>query len=610
MANKYDKILDEYREDDSTGLPHIIRGTVATAAATAAKEVTIAGYTLTAGDILCITYTLGTTVGSPTLNVNGGGALSIYLGSTAANAVTHTVGANGEIFYYYTGSEYQMFGSMRTTDADSTQAVYWGATATAGTAFGDYKLLMQTADGKWHPLTIEEGTGTTKTISTQYFLVNSPILYYATTVNVAQDATFTLAYQQVAMANSLRYTDNQATRTDQKPIFLKGTIDANGFKLDNTSYTSFLTQTLPTTDDGFVYIYLGHMYANNNMLLTVSHPIYQFKDGALRVYSPVNAYTLPTATDTVLGGVKIGDRLTIADSVLSADEITIVDEYADLAALDSSITKAIVRYDTLASRSYTTLDGNTLYEKLYVNPLPPLYSETYADIYYIYTGQLMTLDTAATPADFAVGATVTGASSGVSCKIGAKLTSLTYTIIKPTGSFTDGETLSDGTNSANQGTGYPTVGVNASNGSLEASEDTGFRLWTIQLTGVYLGDVAIAVQQNYIGGSLEMSFDGKSYLRLAGGWIDNLAYVDVGTDEVTAVTMYDKKADTVSAFAAGYILPASDDAANWHRIKYALQPTEFGINYSGIYQNIASVWTLIVRNDKLDNANIGVPLPS
>lgn len=519
----------------------VANGTCATAAATVAKEVTIANYTLTAGDILCITYTSGTTAAAPTLAVNGGSAIAIYLGSTAASAVTHTVGANGEIFYYYDGTNFQMFGSMRTSDADTMQYVYWAATSTAGTAFGDYKLLMQTPDGKWHPLTLEEGVGTTKTISPQAFLINSPILYYATTTNVAQNATFTVAYQQVAMGNTLRYTDNQATRTSQLPIFLKGTVTNGLFKLTNSDYTSFLTQTLPTTDDGFVYIRLGYMYAAANMLLTVDHPIYQYKDGALRLYTPVNAYTLPTATDSVLGGIKVGDRLTITDGVLSADEIPVVDAYSDLAALDSSITKAIVKTDTLVTRSYTTLDGSTQYEVLYVNPLPPLYGETYEDTYFLSTGA---------------------------------------------------------------------GGTGTIQGQVEASEDEGFRLWTLQLSGIALGDVALAIQQNYIGGPFEMSFNGKTNLRLSGGWIDNLAYVDIATDEVLDVTMYDKKPDTVSSFLTCYITPASDDAANWHRVKYAMQPTEFNINYSGVYQKIDSTWTLITKNDKFNNANIGVPVPS
>jgi hypothetical protein len=111
-------IYNPLAKDDLQYIGKITTGTVATAAATADKEVTIAGYTPTAGDVLCITYTLGTSAGSPTLNINGGGKISIYLGSTAASATTHSVGANGEIMYYYDGTNLQMFGSMRTSDND------------------------------------------------------------------------------------------------------------------------------------------------------------------------------------------------------------------------------------------------------------------------------------------------------------------------------------------------------------------------------------------------------------------------------------------------------------------------------------------------------------
>lgn len=267
---------------------------------------------------------------------------------------------------------------------------------------------------------------------------------------------------------------------------------------------------------------------NGNVSLTTD----DIPDTATNMYVP----TLPTASPTskYLNGAKEWAEI-------SADEIPIVDEYSDLADLDSGITKAIVRQDTLADRTYTTLDGSTQYEVLYVNPLPPLYGETYEDTYFLSTGA---------------------------------------------------------------------GGTGTIQGQVEASEDDGFRLWTLQLSGIYLGAVALAVQQNYIGGEFEISFNGKTNIRLSGGWIDNLAYVDTATDEVLDITMYDKKPDTVSAFLTCYITPASNDAANWHRIKYALQPTPFEIKYSGVYEKIDDTWTLVVKNDKLVNGNIGLPLPS
>lgn len=493
----------------NTGDKPIIYGTVATASATVAKEVTIAGYTPTAGDILCITYTLGTSAASPKLAINGGSAIPIYLGSTAASAVTHTVGANGEVMYLYDGTNLQMFGSMRTSDADTTQYVYWSVASTAGTAFGDYKLLMQTTDGKWHPLTNEEGVGTTKTISTQDFLVNSPILFYATTTNVAQDASFSNAYTQITMINTLRYTDNQATRTSRQNIYLKGTITNGLFRLDNTSATSFITQTLPTTDDGFVYIRLGYMYTTANMLLTVDHPIYQYKDGAIRQYSPVN------------GG----------------SSLSVVDRFSDLpTGADGDM--AIVKMDTLAPRTWTTMAKNTLYSRLYVNPLPYVWSEDYED----YIG--LSLDAGGTQI---------------------------YAAVEP-------------------------------------SETEGFILCTLQLKGILLSAAtAMAVQQNYMNAPFEISFDGKIYIEVEGGWINTLAYVDNATNEVIDVTMTPTNVGNIKSFADTYLLTANDTADEWLRVKYLIQPTPFTINYSGVYEKIDSVWTLVMRNDKLVNGNTTAP---
>ncbi len=72
------------------------------------------------------------------------------------------------------------------------------------------------------------------------------------------------------------------------------------------------------------------------------------------------------------------------------------------------------------------------------------------------SNELLTLDVAPTPADFAAGATITGATSTQTCVVISKLTSTTYRVKNRTGAFTLGEVLSDGTNSANQGAANPT----------------------------------------------------------------------------------------------------------------------------------------------------------
>ena len=67
----------------------------------------------------------------------------------------------------------------------------------------------------------------------------------------------------------------------QKPIFIKGTLVGNTF---NPVSTSPLTQTLPSTDDGYAYYYIGRMYNSSTAMSfdTTARIIFTFKDGEIR----------------------------------------------------------------------------------------------------------------------------------------------------------------------------------------------------------------------------------------------------------------------------------------------------------------------------------------
>lgn len=67
----------------------------------------------------------------------------------------------------------------------------------------------------------------------------------------------------------------------------------------------------------------------------------------------------------------------------------------------------------------------------------------------------LTVDTAPTPSSFAVGATLTGATSGATCTVKKVVSSTVYWVTEPSADFSDGEILSDGTNSVNCATDYP-----------------------------------------------------------------------------------------------------------------------------------------------------------
>jgi hypothetical protein len=67
----------------------------------------------------------------------------------------------------------------------------------------------------------------------------------------------------------------------------------------------------------------------------------------------------------------------------------------------------------------------------------------------------LTIDAAPTPAVWYVGGTITGGTSAVTCTVVEVLSDTVYLVTKPTGDWTDGETLSDGTNSRVNAAGYP-----------------------------------------------------------------------------------------------------------------------------------------------------------
>jgi len=71
--------------------------------------------------------------------------------------------------------------------------------------------------------------------------------------------------------------------------------------------------------------------------------------------------------------------------------------------------------------------------------------------------ETLTIDSAPAPAEWAAGATITGATSTKTAYIEAKISSTVYTISARTGLFTDDEVLSDGTNSRDCAPGYPQI---------------------------------------------------------------------------------------------------------------------------------------------------------
>lgn len=114
--------------------------------------------------------------------------------------------------------------------------------------------------------------------------------YYSTTTvsagNKPGDATL---YSE--NLTDMRYSFNNFSSTAANSgfasgdsVYLVATLQTNNnaklyYGADGTTYTACLSKTLPTSDDGLIYIYLGQMYDSYRLQLKPVHPVYRYKDG-------------------------------------------------------------------------------------------------------------------------------------------------------------------------------------------------------------------------------------------------------------------------------------------------------------------------------------------
>ena len=124
-------------------------GTNATAAATAAKVVTIAdpAWALKVGNIIGVKHSISNTAESCTLNVNGTGAKSIYYNTSVYTGTSTMIcgAANRTTFYIYDGTYWVWLGGgYDANDNIVPAAVSWTAAATAAkTATQDYYTAIK-----------------------------------------------------------------------------------------------------------------------------------------------------------------------------------------------------------------------------------------------------------------------------------------------------------------------------------------------------------------------------------------------------------------------------------------------------------------------------------
>ena len=146
-----------------------------------------------------------------------------------------------------------------------------------------YKLVVQVSPTQINP--ISSGNSTSgHVMTTQKFMPYGQFAYYSNSsaIAAAGNVGATYLYQQYHSVD-VRYTFNTGTTlTAKKDLYLVATPTSDGYATINA--TTPVTQNLPTTDDGLIYIYLGHMYDTYRLEIHPTHPVYCYMHGGLHLW--------------------------------------------------------------------------------------------------------------------------------------------------------------------------------------------------------------------------------------------------------------------------------------------------------------------------------------
>lgn len=295
------------------------------------------------------------------------GAVNCYYSGTS-RLTTH-IGANNIIRLTYqtvtiSGTEYTGWWATKAYLDGNDRAcyLYHHGAWVANSVIYRYQLLFQMDENTLTPLNNDNNvTGTTKTMLTNVeFDPFGAILYWESTSTINAGASISSTTPKYSAPFDLRYTFNCGTTlTAHKPFYLKVSMQSNG-KVKIASTTPWV-QTLPTTADGYYYIYLGRTYSTYQIGMAPDHPVY-FHDGT----KIVELKNLPLASSTVNGYMSAADKVKLnnmttievgsasAGTAIPADDITAWSTgVLPSASYDNETETLEFTFGTLPSLSYT-----------------------------------------------------------------------------------------------------------------------------------------------------------------------------------------------------------------------------------------------------------------
>ena len=290
-----------------------------------------------------------------TIDINGLGAKPVYSNMAAETRETTIFNVNYTLLLIYDSTRVEggCWINYRGYYSDSNSIGYQLRTNSTVLKTADasryYRLFFTSANGThWVPAnTAKDNSATsTKTVNQRAIDPHGRIIYYSATTNLSAESDVSAAYcwdQYVfALGYSFNRTGKALALTTKTPVYIKCAPQADGSAIIDS--TTPYVQSLPSTEDGKIYIFLGIAYSATNVELVPNHPVYEYKDGAIRLWT--NASSSP-GIESETYEVLFGGQFTVT---------TAADAEHEHPWVRTNITSGSIREDT---RYRITFDGES-----------------------------------------------------------------------------------------------------------------------------------------------------------------------------------------------------------------------------------------------------------
>lgn len=258
---------------------------------------TVPGITeLKNGVIMLLKNGVVTSTSGFTVNINGLGAKPVYTNLAAATAESTKFNVNYTMLFIYdedrvSGGCWVCYnGYDSNTNTVGYQLRTNSTTLPMDSVTYRYRLLFRSLDGThFVPANNSTSTNATAKRNTIQTVIDpfGGIYYYGTTASVAAGSRPSAGYLWTQYSITLGYSFNRAgaalTLTSYKPVYIKAAPQSSGGAIIDAEEP--YVQALPTTNDGFIYIYLGVATAATTVEIVPEHPVYYHDGTRIRLYT-------------------------------------------------------------------------------------------------------------------------------------------------------------------------------------------------------------------------------------------------------------------------------------------------------------------------------------